>query len=107
MLTKRSNGVAQGPRLKKALAGVIGGSMDRRTFLKRTGITAGGAGLAAATPLGVAKPAKAAVAAQSMKQVKSVCTHCSARAPPPPPAARASAAARTPRATSSASAPPA
>ena len=48
MLTKRSNGVANGPRLKKALAGVIGGAMDRRTFLKRSGVTAGGAALAAA-----------------------------------------------------------
>jgi formate dehydrogenase major subunit len=77
MLTKRSDGVARGPRLKKALAGVIGGSMDRRAFLKRAGITAGGAALAAATPLGVAKPAKAAAAMKAMKQVKSVCTHCS------------------------------
>ncbi len=77
MLTKRSDGVARGPRLKKALAGVIGGSMDRRAFLKRAGITAGGAALAAATPLGVAKPAKAAAATKNMKRVKSVCTHCS------------------------------
>ena len=77
MLTKRSNGVANGPRLKKALAGVIGGSMDRRAFLKRSGIAAGGAALAAATPLGVAKTAKAQAASKSMKQIKSVCTHCS------------------------------
>ena len=77
MLTKRSNGVANGPRLKKALAGVIGGAMDRRTFLKRSGVTAGGAALAAATPLGVAKTAKAQAASKSMKQGKSVCTHCS------------------------------
>ena len=77
MLTKRSNGVANGPRLKKALAGVIGGSMDRRAFLKRSGVTAGGAMLAAATPLGVAKTAKAQAANKSMKNIKSVCTHCS------------------------------
>jgi len=76
MLTKRSNGVANGPRLKKALAGVIGGSMDRRTFLKRSGVTAGGAALASALPLGTVKQAKAASAAKAMKQVKSVCTHC-------------------------------
>ena len=76
MLTKRSNGVANGPRLKKALAGVIGGSMDRRTFLKRSGVTAGGAALASALPLGTVKQAKAASAAKGLKQVKSVCTHC-------------------------------
>ena len=66
MLTKKSNGVANGPRLKKALAGVIGGSMDRRTFLKRSGLTAGGAALAAATPLGMAKQAKAKLRQQKL-----------------------------------------
>ena len=77
MLTKKSNGVANGPRLKKALAGVIGGSMDRRTFLKRSGLTAGGAALAAATPLGMAKQAKAQAATAKISKIKSVCTHCS------------------------------
>ena len=48
MLTKRSNGVANGPRLKKALAGISGDAMDRRTFLKRSGLTAGGAAMATA-----------------------------------------------------------
>ena len=76
MLTKRSDGVANGPRLKKALAGVIGGSMDRRTFLKRSGVTAGGAMLASAMPLGMVKEAKAQAAAKTMKKIKSVCTHC-------------------------------
>ena len=76
MLTKKSNGVANGPRLKKALAGVIGGAIDRRTFLKRSGLTAGGAALAAAVPLGMAKQVKAAAATKAMKNVKSVCTHC-------------------------------
>lgn len=76
MLSKTSNGVANGPRLKKALAGVIGGSMDRRTFLKRSGVTAGGAVLASAVPLGMVKEAKAQSAAKAMKKIKSVCTHC-------------------------------
>ena len=75
MLTKTSDGVANGPRLKKALAGVIGGSMDRRTFLKRSGVTAGGAALASVMPLGMVKQAKAATA-KGMKNIKSVCTHC-------------------------------
>ena len=57
MLTKKSGGVARGSRLKKALAGVIGGAMDRRSFLKNSGIATGGAALASAVPLGVAKPA--------------------------------------------------
>ncbi len=77
MLTKKSGGVARGPRLKKALAGVIGGAMDRRSFLKKSGITAGGAALASAVPLGMAKPAKAATATKKLNRIKSVCTHCS------------------------------
>jgi formate dehydrogenase major subunit len=78
MLTKKSNGVAGRPRLTKALAGVVGGSMDRRTFLKRSGVTAGGIALASALPAGMVKQAKAATAAAGdIKQIKSVCTHCS------------------------------
>jgi formate dehydrogenase major subunit len=77
MLTKKSNGVAGRPRLTKALAGVIGGSMDRRTFLKRSGVTAGGIALASALPAGMVKKAEAASAAGDIKQIKSVCTHCS------------------------------
>jgi formate dehydrogenase major subunit len=49
--------------------------MDRRTFLKRSGVTAGGAVLASAVPLGMVKEAKAATA-KEMKKIKSVCTHC-------------------------------
>ena len=75
MLTKTSGGVANGPRLKKALAGVIGGSIDRRTFLKRSGVTAGGVALASVLPTGMAKEAKAAAPMQ-LKQIKTVCTHC-------------------------------
>ena len=77
MLTKKSNGVAGRPRLTKALAGVVGGSMDRRTFLKRSGVAAGGIALASAMPAGMVKPAQAASVAGEMTQVKSVCTHCS------------------------------
>ena len=76
MLTKKSGGVARGPRLKKALAGVIGGAMDRRSFLKNSGIATGGAALASAVPLGVAKTANAATATKDLAKIKSVCTHC-------------------------------
>jgi len=53
--------------------------MDRRTFLKRSGLTVGGAALASAAPLGLARKADAqsAAAAKSLSKVKSVCTHCS------------------------------
>jgi formate dehydrogenase major subunit len=78
MLTKKSDGLASGPRLKKALAGVIGGTMDRRTFLRNSGVTAGGLALASAMPGGMVKQAQAQSAgAKEMTKVKSVCTHCS------------------------------
>jgi len=77
MLTKRTNGVANGPRLSKAVAGIAGSAIDRRTFLKRSGLTAGGIA-AASVPLGMVKKAEAASAATGEVQiVKSVCTHCS------------------------------
>jgi len=75
MLTKKSGGVANGPRLRKALTGVTGGSMDRRAFLKRSGLTAGTAALATVAPIGLAGKAKAA-SHSTVKTVKSVCTHC-------------------------------
>ncbi|MBT5035912.1 MAG: molybdopterin-dependent oxidoreductase, partial [Rhodospirillaceae bacterium] len=77
MLIKKQNGVANGPRLSKALSGVVGGSMDRRTFLRRSGLTAGGAAIASTMPLGTVKQASAASpAATGMAIKKSVCTHC-------------------------------
>ncbi|MEQ8355183.1 MAG: formate dehydrogenase subunit alpha [Kiloniellaceae bacterium] len=77
MLTKRTNGVANGPRLSKAVAGIAGSAIDRRTFLKRSGLAAGGVA-AASVPFGMVKKAEAASAAKGdVKVVKSVCTHCS------------------------------
>jgi formate dehydrogenase major subunit len=80
MLTKKQNGVANGPRMSRALAGVLGGAIDRRTFLRRSGLTAGGAALASTLPLGMVKRAEAqtaATGARKLNEIKSVCTHCS------------------------------
>jgi len=78
MLTKKTNGVANGPRLTKALAGVVGGSMDRRGFLKKSGLTAGGVALASTMSVGNVKKATAAAGAGAAATAikKSVCTHC-------------------------------
>ncbi|MEX2629945.1 MAG: formate dehydrogenase subunit alpha [Tistlia sp.] len=78
MLTRKTNGVASSPRLSRAYAGVVGGAIDRRTFLKRSGLTAGG--LAAASTLSFGRVRKAEAASPSGGKVeikKSVCTHCS------------------------------
>jgi formate dehydrogenase major subunit len=77
MLTKKTNGVANGPRLSKALAGLTGSAIDRRTFLKRSGLTAGGIAAASTLPLGMVKKAEAAAAGGELKKILSVCTHCS------------------------------
>jgi len=77
MLIKKSNGVVTSSRLSKALANLTGGAVDRRTFLKRSGLTAGGLAAASALSLGRVKNAEAASAGSGdIKRIKSVCTHC-------------------------------
>lgn len=78
MLRKKTSGVASGPRLSSALTQLTNGAVDRRTFLRRSGLAAGG--LAAATTLtsGMVTKAEAASAAKGAVELKkSVCTHCS------------------------------
>ncbi len=76
MLTKKTNGVANGPRLSKALSGMTGGSIDRRTFLRRSGLAVGGAAVAGLPVAGRVKQAAAQTKGE-VKIVKSICTHCS------------------------------
>ncbi len=78
MLTKKTNGVANGPRLSQALAGVAGSAIDRRTFLKRSGLAAGGVAAAATLTSGMVKKAEAQTSGGGeVQKIKSVCTHCS------------------------------
>ena len=78
MLTKKTNGVADGPRLSKVLAGLTGSAVDRRAFLKKSGLAAGGLAGASALAGGVVRKAEAQNAVSAdVKEIKSVCTHCS------------------------------
>ena len=79
MLTRKTNGVANGPRLSKALSGLAGSAIDRRSFLKRSGLAVGGAAVASGLSYGMVKKADAAAAGATgdVTLVKSVCTHCS------------------------------
>jgi len=78
MLNKKHGGVAKGPRLKQALSSVVGQTVDRRSFLKKSGVAAGGAALAATVPLGTMRTAEAKTrAGAGTNKVKSICTHCS------------------------------
>jgi formate dehydrogenase major subunit len=77
MLRKKTNGVGIAPRLSSALQELTNQAVDRRAFLKRSGLTVGG--LAAATTLtsGMVREAKAQTNAPAAEVKKSVCTHCS------------------------------
>jgi formate dehydrogenase major subunit len=75
-LTKKTS---QAPN--KSGLGVSGSTIDRRSFLKGSGLTIGSAAVAGMLPPGVIRKAKAAdinmASPGDAKQIRSVCTHCS------------------------------
>ncbi|MCW2236087.1 formate dehydrogenase subunit alpha [Azospirillum canadense] len=81
MLTKKKAATAGGRSLAKMVSGLTGNTVDRRSFLRASGIAAGGAAIAASLPLGMVKKAEAVTATPAagvpVKLVKNVCTHCS------------------------------
>jgi len=79
MLTRKTNGVANGPRLSKAFGGLAASAIDRRTFLKRSGIAAGTMAAASGMSFGMVRKASAQsqAAGGEIQIKKSVCTHCS------------------------------
>ncbi|MGE5768299.1 MAG: molybdopterin-dependent oxidoreductase, partial [Bacteroidota bacterium] len=78
MLVKRIEGRAQTSRLSHMLSGVVGKAMDRRGFLKRSGITAAGVGLAAA-PFATIRRAESDTPATGgeITEALTVCNFCS------------------------------
>ena len=76
MLTKTSSGLAQS-RLRRAHSGARNGTLDRRTFLKRSGMVAGGAAFASQLPYNVMGKAAAADEPRKTEVKRTVCTHCS------------------------------
>ncbi|MEO1141989.1 MAG: molybdopterin-dependent oxidoreductase, partial [Pseudomonadota bacterium] len=78
MLRKKVGGVANGPRLSSTLASISGTAVNRRDFLKRSGLAVGGLAAAGAVTAGATKKAHAAGdATGKVETIKSVCTHCS------------------------------
>ncbi len=77
MLRKKTDGVAIGPRLSSALTELSGGAIDRRTFLRRSGLAVGGLAAAATVSGGMVQKAEAQTADGAVEIKKSVCTHCS------------------------------
>ena len=70
-LRKKSSAV------KAAPARASGVTMNRREFLRNSGLAAGGAALAAGISPAMMKKAQAATSKGSVAEVRTVCTHCS------------------------------
>ena len=72
------HGVANGPRLSSAAGELANATVDRRSFLRNSGLAIGGLTAVTATTTGRVQKAQAQSAANGdVKTVKSVCTHCS------------------------------
>jgi formate dehydrogenase major subunit len=81
MLRKKTHGTVPGARLAQLAGGATGGTVDRRAFLRRSGLTAGGIAAAAGLSGGMLTRADAvtpaAAAGGEVVRRKTVCTHCS------------------------------
>src|SRR5881409_4217641 len=80
LLTRKATSTtAPQGRLSRGLSGVLVKTMDRRTFLKRSGVGVGGAAFASQLPFSMIGTAEAKEEQTSGKiEVKrTVCTHCS------------------------------
>ncbi|HMA90935.1 MAG TPA: formate dehydrogenase subunit alpha [Burkholderiales bacterium] len=81
LLTRKSaaTAVAQ-PRLARSVSGVLAKTIDRRTFLRRSGLTVGAGALATQLPfnmIGRSEAADAPAASGKVEVRRTVCTHCS------------------------------
>jgi len=77
MLRKKTNGVARRPRTESILSQVAEKSVDRRTFLRGSGLAIGGLAAVGAIGGSVTKASAQAAINGQIKVVKTVCTHCS------------------------------
>src|SRR6266511_1519331 len=80
MLIKRTERQARRGTLAAALQGQSDGALDRRAFLRRSGLVAGGLATLGALPLGSVRTAEAGPPPPAGAQVtirKNICTHCS------------------------------
>ena len=80
MLIKRTERQARRGALADALRGQADGGLDRRAFLRRSGLVAGGLATLGALPLGSVRKAEAGPPAAPGAAVtirKNICTHCS------------------------------
>jgi len=64
-------------RLSRGLSGALAGTIDRRTFLKRSGVTLGAGALAAQLPYNMVGTAEAKSEDGKIEVKRTICTHCS------------------------------
>lgn len=77
MLRKKTNGVARRPQRASLLSKVAEKSVDRRSFLRGSGLAIGGLAAIGATAGSVTKASAQSAVNGAIKIVKSVCTNCS------------------------------
>ena len=77
MLRKKTNGVARRPQRTSILSEAANASVDRRAFLRGSGLAIGGLAAVAATGGTVTQANAASAATGAVELKKSVCTHCS------------------------------
>jgi len=80
LLTRKSTRTGVVPnRLARSASAFLGNTIDRRAFLKRSGLAAGGAAALSQLPFAMMRKAEAAdkPAAGNIEVKRTVCTHCS------------------------------
>ncbi len=77
MLRKKTSGVARSPQSSSFISKAAEMVVDRRAFLRGSGLAIGGLATAAAVVGSNVKPAQAAGGGMAAEIKKSVCTHCS------------------------------
>ncbi len=79
MLTKRRSGSPSKSGFARVVAGAAATTVDRRAFLQKSGVAAGGLAALGAVPLATVKKAEAGFVDydQSVEVRKNICTHCS------------------------------
>ncbi len=77
MLRKKTNGIARRSQRPSILSEVANASVDRRAFLRGSGLAIGGLAAIAATGGTVQQASAAAAVTGKVELKKSVCTHCS------------------------------
>ncbi len=77
MLRKKTNEVQRRSRAEGLVSSIASTSVDRRSFLRSSGLAIGGLAAFGATAGTVTKASAQSAVANAVQNIKSVCTHCS------------------------------